>query len=135
MTVPDGYEPYARTSPYLRLIGPVYEADGGSVIGLRLDERHTNARGLLHAGLLVALADVVMGHAAQRVAPAGSSLVTASLTTDFVSSARLGDWVRGAAEVRHVGRRLAFTGCRFTVDDRLLLSASGVFAVRTDPGS
>ena len=135
MTVPDGYEPYARTSPYLRLVGPVYEADGGSVIGLRLDERHTNARGLLHAGLLVALADVVMGHTAQRVAPAGSSLVTASLTTDFVSSARLEDWVRGAAEVRHVGRRLAFTGCRFTVDDRLLLSASGVFAVLTDPRS
>jgi uncharacterized protein (TIGR00369 family) len=133
MTVPEGYEPYARTSPYLRLVGPVYEAEGGSVIGLRLDERHTNARGSLHAGVLVALADVVMGHTAHRAAPAGSSLVTASLTTDFVASAGVGDWVRGAATVRHVGRRLAFTACEFSVEGRLVLTASGVFAVR--PGS
>jgi uncharacterized protein (TIGR00369 family) len=135
MTAPDGYVPYSRTSGYLALIGPVYEAADGSGIGLRIDERHTNARGYLHAGLLVALADVLMGHTAQRAAPPGSSLVTASLTTDFISSARSGDWVRGEAAIRHVGRRLAFGGCEFTVDGRLVLAASGVFAVRLDAGS
>jgi len=134
MTVPDGYVPYSRTSNYLALIGPVYEAADGTGIGLRIDDRHTNARGFCHAGLLVALADVVIGHTAQRAAAPGSSLVTASLTTDFISSARSGDWVRGEAAIRHVGHRLAFGGCEFTVDGRLVLSASGVFAVRFDAG-
>jgi len=66
------------------------------VVGLRIDERHTNARGFLHAGVLVAVADVVMGHIAHRAGPPDACLVTASLTTDFPGSAQLDDWVTGA---------------------------------------
>ncbi|MDN5852700.1 MAG: PaaI family thioesterase [Actinomycetia bacterium] len=129
MSIPDGFTPYTRPSPYLELIGPLYEAvDDPAVVGLRVDQRHTNARGFLHAGVLVAVADVVMGHTAHRVAPSGTSLVTASLTTDFPGSAQLGDWITGVAAVRRVGRRLAFTTCEFTANDRLVLASSGVFA-------
>jgi acyl-coenzyme A thioesterase 13 len=129
MSAPAGFIPYARSSPYLELIGPIYEAVGDpAVVGLRVDERHTNARGFVHAGVLVALADVLMGHTAQRAGPPGTSLVTASLTTDFPGSAQLGDWVTGTATVRRAGRRLAFTTCEFTAHGRLVLAASGVFA-------
>lgn len=129
MSTPKGFVPFTHPSPYLDLIGPLYEAVGDpAVIGLRIDERHTNARGFLHAGVLVAVADVVMGHAARRACPPGTTLVTASLTTDFPGSARLGDWVTGAAAVRRVGRQLAFTTCEFTANGRLALTASGVFA-------
>lgn len=129
MRTPEGFTAYARPSPYLRLIGPLYEAVGDpAVVGLRIDERHTNARGFLHAGVLVAVADVVMGHTAHRAAPPGASLVTASLTTDFPGAAQLGDWITGIANVRRVGRQLAFTTCEFTTNDRVVLAASGVFA-------
>ena len=130
MTETETFVPYARTSPYLDVIGPLYEhRDDASIVGLMVDERHTNSRGLVHAGLLVAIADTVMGHAAERAAASRARLVTVSLTTDFIGGARRGDWVRGEATVRRTGRRVAFASCAFHVDDRLILTASGVFAV------
>jgi len=129
MSTPEGFIAYARSSRYLELIGPLYEAAGDpSVVGLHIDERHTNARGFLHAGVLVAVADVLMGHTAHRAGPPDAGLVTASLTTDFPGSAQLGDWVTGTATVRRTGRQLAFTTCEFTANGRLVLAASGVFA-------
>jgi len=50
---PNGFVPYRRSSPYLDLIGPVYEAEGQPlVVGLWLGHKHTNSRGFVHAGLL-----------------------------------------------------------------------------------
>ena len=103
------------------------------MVRLQVDDRHTNARGFLHAGVLVAVADVLMGHTAHRAGPPEVALVTVSLTTDFPGSAQCGDWVDGHAEVVRRGRHLAFTRCQFTTDHRLVLSASGVFA--TAPGA
>jgi uncharacterized protein (TIGR00369 family) len=128
VSAPAGFVPYARPSGYLDLVGPVYQATHDpAVVGLRVAERLTNSRGGLHAGVLVAVADTVMGHTAERAG--GARLVTVSMTTEFPGSARLGDWITGRATVRRVGRRLAFAGCEFRVDDRLVLTASGVFAV------
>jgi uncharacterized protein (TIGR00369 family) len=129
MTVPASFTTYARSSRYLDLIGPLYELRGDpSIVGLAIGERHTNSRGMLHAGVLVAIADTVMGHTAER-ASAGSRLVTASLTTNFAGSARVGEWLQGEATVQRSGRRLAFASCAFHVEDRLILAATGVFAV------
>jgi uncharacterized protein (TIGR00369 family) len=125
--VPHGFVPYRRPSPYLDLIGPVYEsADGSLVLGLRLDQRHTNSRGFVHAGLLVALADTVLGHTILR-APGTPPIVTVSLTTDFTGSARTGSWLEGRAEVQRQGGRVAFASASFRADGQLVMTASGVF--------
>jgi uncharacterized protein (TIGR00369 family) len=130
MTTPAAFVPYTRTSGYLDLVGPLYQhRDDPSLVGLQTDERHTNSRGAIHAGVLVAIADTVMGHSAERAAATGARLVTVSLTTDFTDAARGGDWIQAQATVRRCGRRLAFTSCSFHVADRLILTASGVFAV------
>jgi len=135
MTVPDSFDLYARPSRYLDLIGPLFQHhDDPSTVGLFTDERHTNSRGIVHGGLLVAIADTVMGHTAERAAH-GRRVVTASLTTDFAGSAPGGLWLEGAAFVSRAGRRLAFTTCRFHCADQLVLSASGVFAVLDDSSS
>lgn len=131
---PDGFVAYARSSPYLDLIGPLYESTTDpAVVRLQVDARHTNARGFLHAGVLVAVADVLMGHTAHRAGPPEAALVTVSLTSDFPGSAQSGDWVDGHADVVRRGRQFAFTRCTFTANHRLVLSASGVFA--TVPGA
>jgi acyl-coenzyme A thioesterase 13 len=129
-----GFVPYARPSRYLDLIGPVYQAaDDPAAVGLLVDERLTNSRGFLHAGVLVAVADTVMGHTAERAAGDGVRLMTVSMTSEFPGSAQLGDWIDGSAAARRVGRRLAFTNCEFRVGDRLVLLASAVFAVSRSP--
>jgi acyl-coenzyme A thioesterase 13 len=121
---------YTRTSRYLELIGPVFQhCDDPSIMGLELDERHTNSRGFCHAGVLVALADTIMGHTIERAAAPSGRLVTVTLTTDFIGTARSGDWLEGHATIRRAGRRLAFGACEFHHDDRLVLSANAVFAV------
>jgi len=131
VSAPSGFVPYHRSSRYLELVGPVYEAaDDPSRVGLRIDERHTNARGFLHTGLLVAVADTIMGHTAQRALGPDARRVTVSLTTDFTSSARAGDWIEAQATVRRAGRRLSFAASEFRVAGRLVLAASGVFAIQ-----
>ena len=129
MSSPGSFELYRRTSRYLDLIGPLLQdRDDPSTVALLTDDRHTNSRGIVHGGLLVAIADTVMGHAAERLSP-GRRVVTASLTTDFIGAARGGRWILGNASVVRAGRRLAFTTCAFHCDDQLILVASGLFSV------
>lgn len=129
-SAPSGYVPFAHPSPYLELIGPLYEADDDPTrVALYLDQRHTNSRGMLHAGVLVAVADVIMGHTARRAAVEGTRLVTVSLSTDFPRPATPGAWAHGVAAAHRVGRRLAFANAEFSVADRVILTARGVFAV------
>ena len=132
MTIPASFEPYGRTSRYLDLIGPLLQQrDDPSTVGLLTDERHTNSRGIVHGGLLVAIADTIMGHAAER-AGQGRRVVTASLTTDFVGAAPGGRWIQATTSVLRTGRRMAFTSCAFHCDERLIIAASGVFTVVDD---
>jgi uncharacterized protein (TIGR00369 family) len=129
VNAPAGFVPYPTFSRYLELIGPVFQSEtDAATVGLVLDERHGNARGFAHAGVLVALADTLMGHTAQRAGPPGTRLVTVSLTTDFPATAQLGEWVTGTAVVQRLGRTLAFTTCQFTAGGHLVLTGSGVFA-------
>ena len=55
--------------------------------------------------------------------------VTVTLNTDFIGTARVGDWIEGHATIRRAGRRLAFGTCEFHHHDRLVFAASAVFAV------
>ena len=58
---PPGFAPLFRTSPFLETVGPLFyrkDAALGLVIGLRVAEKHANARGIAHGGLLLTLADI-----------------------------------------------------------------------------
>src|SRR6185437_3084068 len=72
---PDGFSPLFRTSPFLDAVGPFYYRRDGErlVIGLRVLEKHANARGAAHGGLLMTLADIALGYnTAYRENPPGS---------------------------------------------------------------
>lgn len=130
---PAGFVPYHRPSRYLDLIGPLYEAaTDPAVVRLLIDGRHTNARGFLHAGVLVAVADSIMGHTIHRRSPGAPSLVTVSLTTEFLGSAEVGQWLEGRADVSRHGRRISFATCRFHTAERLVLTATGIFTTVTE---
>src|ERR1700754_5114345 len=88
---PAGFEPLFRRSPFLDTIGPLYNKGMGAsmAIGFRVQEKHTNARGLLHGGVLATVADIAMGYALAPSATPPVSLITASLTVDFIGSATI----------------------------------------------
>lgn len=127
---PPGFEPLFRTSPFLDLVGPFFHRRTADelVIGLRIAEKHANAKGTAHGGLLMTLCDIALGYTTALSETPPASAVTASITTDFVGAARIGDWVEAHAEVIKFGSRLGFSGLYLTVNGERIVRASGIFA-------
>jgi uncharacterized protein (TIGR00369 family) len=131
MDLPPDFAPLFRTSPFLETIGPLYSKGKGAnlVIGLRILEKHTNARGLLHGGLLATVADIALGYALGTSTDEPTGLVTASLNIDFSGGAKPGDWIQTAVDIQKLGSRLAFASVDFLVGEERIARASGVFLV------
>jgi acyl-coenzyme A thioesterase 13 len=129
--VPDGFRPLDRVSPFTGLVGPFYERRRGDDVslGLRIEKRHANRRGICHGGLLATLADSALGYAMGAKTGGKFSLVTASLTIDYVGSARVGDWVEAQVEVQRVGSRLGFANCYLVAGEQRIVRASAIFAL------
>ena len=88
--IPAGFEPHFRKGPLTDPWEPLYsrKTDKAVIMGLRLARPHTNGRGLIHGGLIAALADNAMGYSCAQATGWTTSFVTISLTVDFVGSAR-----------------------------------------------
>ena len=133
--VPEGFGPLSRTSPLLELLGPFYARDEGRdlVLGLRVAQKHTNARGFAHGGVLLTLADVALGYAAEGSVDPPARLITTSVSADFAGSVKLGDWVEARVDVQRVGKRIAFANAYLHIGERRVVRASAVF-VRVEKG-
>ena len=129
--IPAGFAPIFRTSPFLDTIGPLYSAGSGAslVIGMRVQEKHTNARGTLHGGVLASIADVALGYGLASSTQPPTSMVTANLSVDFAGGAQIGDWIETSLDIQKVGSRMAFANVYFSVGDTRIARASGVFLV------
>ena len=129
--IPEGFESISRTSPFTDMIGPIYQkkGNGSLIIGLLIEEKHCNARGLAHGGIFGTLADIGMGYSAAFSTNPPTPMVTTSQTMDYVGKAQLGDWLEVHTDVQKVGRTLAFTNCYFIVEGQRIARSSAVFSV------
>ena len=129
--IPTGFTPLFRSSPYLDLLGPLYnkKTDESLVIGFRAEQKNCNARGTVHGGMFSSIADVALGYNSAFSRDEPVPMVTASLTIDYVGAAKLGDWIEVHTDVQKVGRSMAFANCYFIVNDKRIARASGVFNV------
>src|SRR5690606_17505132 len=107
--IPDGFERLDRMGRFLDHFGPVYTKRVGDavVVGVRVEEKHLNVRGLAHGGMLVSLADSAIGINLSRFADPPRPMVTVNLSSDFLAPARLGDWIEAHVTVQKRGARLA----------------------------
>ena len=128
--IPEGFRPIERLSPFNALVGPLYQRrDGEAVsIGLRIDARHTNSRGVCHGGVLATLADLALGYAMLARSGDKGSFVTAHLAVDYAGAARAGEWIESKSEIQRVGARLAFANCYLMVEGKPIVRASAIFA-------
>lgn len=128
--IPAGFQPLFRTSPFLDALGPFYyrKEGGGLVIGLRIEDKHANARGMAHGGLLLTLADIALGYAAAFSQEPALSLTTAHIDADFVGAAKVGDWVEARVQIQRIGSRLVFVDGYLSVGGDRIVRASAVFA-------
>jgi acyl-coenzyme A thioesterase 13 len=129
-SIPEGFRQIERLSPFNALVGPLYERrHGDSVsIGLALEQKHTNSRGICHGGVLATLADLALGYAMLAKSGDKGSFVTAHLAVDYAGAAKAGDWIESKVEIQRVGSRLAFANCYLVVENLPIVRASAIFA-------
>ena len=129
--IPAGFEPHLRKSPFTDPWEPLYsrKTDKAVTIGLRLATPHTNARGLIHGGLIAALADAAMGYSCAQATGWTTSFVTISLSVDYVGSAGIGQWLAIEGEAIKTGSTICFAQCLAKADDAVIARASGTFRV------
>lgn len=127
--IPAGFVPNERRSGMTDPWEPLFvkQTVDAMVIGLRATAAHCNARGFVHGGLMAALADNAMGHSARLHLPAGTRLVTVSLSLDYLASAQQGQWISFETEFVRPGRTLAVTQCFVRADGEPVVRASATF--------
>lgn len=133
---PAGFAPHFRKSPLTDPWEPLFSRvlDDRVIIGLYVREPHTNSRGMLHGGLIAALADNAMGLSCGQVLtgqgrkPQGG-LVTVSMATDFIGSAKLGQWVAVDTQYVKTGKTLCFAQAFMTADGDIIARADARFRV------
>ena len=134
--IPEGFVAARRTrpNPFNELVGPFYVRRRGTDVslGLRIEERHLNSRGICHGGLLATLADLALGYSALAAGGPDAdkrSFVTINLALDFAGSAILGDWVESEVQVQKAGARIAFINGHLVANGVRIVRVSAIFAL------
>jgi uncharacterized protein (TIGR00369 family) len=130
-TVPHGFEPHFRNSPFTDPWEPLFakRTDTAVIMGLRVAKPHTNGRGRIHGGLIAALADNTMGYNCAQALGWESSLVTVNLAVDYVGNGEIGQWLSVEAEVIKAGHTLCFATSLIRLDEVVIARANGTFRV------
>ena len=95
----EGYTIYDPIDPFENNAGPFYWRllnDGSHHFVLRTEERHANAHGLIHGGLMMTMADLTMAVTAKG--DPDDVYVTVSFNSEFVASGHAGDLVEAVDE-------------------------------------
>ena len=129
--IPEGFERQSRRSPLTEPWEPIYskQTPDAIILGLRLATPHTNARGFVHGGLIAALTDKAMGHSCGYKMRGANSLVTVSMSIDFINSAQIGQWLTVETDVIKTGSTICFAQCLAKADDVVIARANATFRV------
>jgi uncharacterized protein (TIGR00369 family) len=129
--VPAGFERHTRSSPLTEPWEPIYARSTADAVllGLVLATPHTNSRGLVHGGLITALADNAMGLSCGHKLGGNTRLVTVSLSIDFLGSAKIGQWLQVDSTVIKTGATLCFVQSLITADGVAIARASATFHI------
>lgn len=133
--LPEGAEEVSLAA-YTRHVGPFYrlaDADGGAVkrFAFVVAEKHMNAAGSVHGGMLMSLADLAMSRTA-RLASGAESCSTVSLNCEFVGPGRLGDAIEARVRITRVARTMVFLSAELVSNQNILLVATGLWKIVVD---
>jgi uncharacterized protein (TIGR00369 family) len=130
--IPAGFARHTRHSPFTSPWEPIYakQTADAVILALRLAEPHTNARGLVHGGLIASLADNAMGLSCRLKADdAADGLVTVNLSVDYLGSAHVGQWLAVETGFVRAGGSLCFAQSFITADGKPCARANATFKI------
>ncbi len=135
VAIPPGYELCSMPDGgFAKMTGPLFikQTKTGPRFALRAEAKHVNGRDVVHGGMLMTLADQVLGLTVQR--HIGTiNVATVSLHCDLVTSARPGDLIEGMATISRSDRTLIFVKGTLFCGEKTIMNASGVWARLSRP--
>lgn len=100
----------------------IVKAQPGRVaVRMRVEERHMQVYGVVHGGVVAALADTAGGLAAYMAYPRGTRVATVEMKINFLEAVEGGSITAEAVVVR-MGRHIAVTDCDVRDSSRRLLA-------------
>lgn len=129
--IPEGFIPAKFSTGFLDVAGPYYtrkESDHIAV-GIRVGNGHINGIEVAHGGVLTTLADVALSYQLFVSEKPRLPIATVNLNTNFLTGAKLGDWVVAHAYIDRKGSRTAYCHGKIVSGERLLMTMTGVFAL------
>ncbi len=128
---PDGFELWPQRGNFLAAIATVWvkEVPPARIFRAQVHAIDLNGSGFAHGGFLATLADIVLGHNVTFRLPADAKIVTSSLTLDYLSNAREGDWLEGCVDRVRVGRRLCHVSGVLLHRSEVVVSARGNYSL------
>jgi len=133
----DALKERVRRSPFHRWAGLelVSVGDGTAELAMDLRPHHFNPQGIVHGGIITAVADTAIGLALRSRLPAGLTHRTAQLNVHFLAKGE-GNVLVGRGRALHLGQRMGYGEAEVTDAGGMLLArASAAFIVLPAPGA
>jgi len=126
--VPEGFRALRLGGGMIKHNGPLMGCleDGGMIMGMLVDERHLNPAGICHGGMLMTLADMLLGVGAMVQTKEWEFVPTINMTCDFVKAVPGGAWISGKTKVVRRTKNMLFSSCLITHGDEVVMRASGI---------
>jgi acyl-CoA thioesterase len=124
---------FAATSPYYQAMGMSLAEieEGRIVLRVEVQPSHLNADGIVHGGVLPAIADGAMGNALRTLHGQAAQVLTAELHLHYLRPVT-GGVLLAEGRVVQSGRRLSFAEVAIRDESgRLVARGSGTFVIET----
>ncbi len=134
--LPPGIPPDAEEvslGGFNKFVGPLFRlaaAEDGALqrYAFVVADKHMNAAGSTHGGMLMAFMDVAMAQSTRRATGARGAN-TVSLTCDFVGPGRLGDVIEAQVRITRRTRTMVFLSGELSSAGRKILVGTGLWKV------
>lgn len=133
---PPGFQRLDMPRGFIGANGPLYmrpDAAGGIELGMLVEPKHGNPKGVCHGGMLLTFADILLAVVVRHAEPQLGMMPTVSMSSDFLAGAPVGRFLIGTGRLLKRTRNLAFAEGRVAVDGRIVLRASGILKIPSRP--
>lgn len=123
----EGFRQLDLDEPFEVLVGPLLlkeREDGTYKSAFIAEEKHANALGMVHGGMLMSFADYSLFSIARK--EVAGDCVTVGFNSEFVSAAKVGERIESSGEIIRATRSLIFVRGTIYSAERTILSFSGI---------
>jgi len=127
--VPEGFVPMPTGLGFSDTLQPSYRRiqDDSVSFGLVVQPHHGNLMGICHGGVLMTLADIAAANGVNVARGVLAGSPTINLALDFISAARIGQWIQADVHLVTVKRRFGFCSGAIVSSDGVVARFNGTF--------